>query len=323
MGIVDQIRGDRNDGFVTQTGNKNEGYIQQGLTTDFYDDYTGTANAPSGYNLYANDNNAVVTQAENENFSSIGQWGHHNTGFSIQEGNENDVYIYQGWEGSWWGGPALYSTNSKVDIKQYQNKNSARVWQYGGDNNTTNILQNGTSNLVSVTQGWIYTDLNYDFTAPVLNTKNNFVSIDQIGNNNKAKMMQLGDNNSFKLNQSGDGNEVGYFAGNLEPSRNAYFTQDGDNNKVAGVYKNTNNDLAFWESQDAEQFNGATLSYESYQAGNLNKIGLRQGMDDMATIQQDGIGNEALLYQYGADRNVANMMQFGNNNTSQVVQIQQ
>jgi hypothetical protein len=324
VGVADQLRGDRNTADVKQEGNLNEGYIQQGLTSDYYVDYVpSNGEVPPAYNLYANDNDADVVQIGYENFSSVGQWGNNNTGSSVQNGDNNVVYIYQGWEGTWWGGPALYSTNSKVDIKQYQNGNDARVWQYGGNNNTTNVLQDGLSNLVSVTQGWIYTDLNYDFTNPVLNTKNNFVSINQTGNENKAKMMQLGDNNLFKLTQNGDGNEVGYFAGSLEPSRNAYFTQDGNNNKFAGVYINANNDLSFWESQDAEQNNGATLDYQSYQKGDYNTIGLRQGMDDWALIQQDGIGNVGLLYQYGADQNQATMIQDGNYNTSQIVQIQQ
>ena len=325
VGIADQLRGDRNSADVKQEGNLNEGYIQQGLTSDYYDGYVPAYSevAPTGYNMYANDNGAIVTQIGSENFSSVGQWGNNNTGYSVQEGNNNDVYIYQGWEGTWWGGPALYATNSKVDIKQYQNGNSARVWQYGGDNNTTNVSQDGMSNLVSVTQGWIYTDLNYDFTAPVLNTKNNFVSIDQLGNNNKAKMMQLGDNNSFKLNQTGEGNAVGYFDGSLQPARNAYFAQDGNNNRFAGVVLNASNTPSFRAGLDAEQFNGATLSYESYQNGNYNDIGLRQGKDDIALIQQDGFSNAALLWQQGVDQNDATMLQFGNNNSASVVQIQQ
>ncbi len=321
VGVADQLRGNNNIATVDQVGGSNKGYVQQGLTKDYYDDYTGSANPPT-YNMYANNNDASVVQTGNSNFSNVGQWGNNNEATSVQDGNSNDVYIYQGWEGSWWNGPKLYATNSKVDIEQHKNGNSARVWQYGGNNNKINILQNGNDNLVSITQGWIYTDLNYDFTAPVLNTKNNNVLIDQIGNSNKAKMMQLGDNNLFKLTQTGNDNSLGYFAGSLQPSRNAYFTQDGDKNIVAGVHKNPSDKLSFWENHDAEQFNGATLSYESYQAGDLNVIGLRQGKDDFAIIQQDGIGNEALLWQQGSNQNVATMMQFGNNNSASIVQIQ-
>jgi hypothetical protein len=145
--------------------------------------------------------------------------------------------------------------------------------------------------------------------------------------------MQLGDGNSFKLNQTGDDNWVGWnpdavistspFKTDLLLSRNAYFKQDGNNNRFAGVVLNASNNPSFRAGLDAEQFNGATLSHESYQKGDYNDIGLRQGQDDLGLIQQDGIGNEALLWQGGADQNRATMMQFGNNNSASVVQIQQ
>ncbi len=324
IGVADQLRGDRNEAYVNQDGSSNKGYIQQGLTSDYYADYVpGGAEVAPAYNMYANDNDATVTQIGGGNYSSVGQWGNNNDGFSLQQGDENTTYIFQGWEGTWWGGPALYSTNSIVDVKQYQNGNETNVWQYGGNNNKVYVTQDGMDNLVSVTQGWIYTDLNYDFTAPKYNTKNNYTAIKQTGSENKAKMMQIGDNNLFKLTQSGDGNEVGYFAGSLQPARNAYFTQDGNHNKFVGVYINANNDLSLWEGHDAEQFNGATLDIGSFQKGDYNNIGLRQGRDDWALIQQDGNSNTGLLYQYGTDRNLATMIQNGSTNTSQIVQIQQ
>ncbi|WP_159520880.1 curlin repeat-containing protein [Sunxiuqinia indica] len=321
IGVADQLRGDRNAADVEQEGSLNEGYIQQGLTSDYYD---GDPDAPA-YDMYANDNDADVVQIGDENFSAVGQWGNSNIGSSDQVGKNNEVYIYQGWEGTWWGGPALYSTNSIVDISQLGDGNSGRVWQYGGNKNEGYVNQEGDDNVVSFVQGWIYTDLNYDFyNIPVYNTHENFASATQYGDGNHAKNIQLGSYNTFKLTQNGDNNSVGWNgATSLQESRNAYFTQDGNHNKFVGVWKSTGEDLSLWESKDAQQNHGSIVDVASYQRGDYNTIGLRQGKDDIALIQQNGISNEALLWQQGADQNNATMMQFGNNNSAAVVQIQQ
>jgi hypothetical protein len=324
IGLADQINGNRNSADVIQEGNSNEGYLTQGMIPGYYADYGITT-----YNMNSNDNEGSIEQIGNFNYSDLLQVGNNNDGEASQKGNNNAAYAYQGWAGNWWGTGGqlarLYSDNSSVTIEQIQDYNFGAIWQYGGNNNEANIFQDGNHNSSSIVQGFIYSDLNYDFTYPIFNTKNNYASVKQIGNLNYGKVMQLGDNNLFKLNQTGDDNRVGYNenSSGLKDSRNAYFAQDGNNNRFAGVAKNANNDIFFNSGLDAEQFNGATLSHESYQKGDYNDIGLRQGQDDIALIKQDGNGNEALLWQEGADQNDATMLQFGNNNSSVVVQIQQ
>ena len=321
IGIADQLNGNKNDASVLQDGNTNEGYIAQGMLEDFYG-YTSST-------MTAHRNNASLNQVGNGNLGDVVQVGNDNSTDIDQVGDNNDAYSYQGWAYGFWGETYatshLSSYSSVVDISQLGNGNYGAVWQYGGNNNEANISQDGNTNTASVAQGFIYTDGAYDFTYPVYNTKDNFVSIDQLGDDNVGKVFQLGDGNSFKLNQTGVGNIVGYnpSASTLTEKRNAYFAQDGNNNRFAGLVLNTSNTPSFRAGLDAEQYNGATLSHESYQKGDYNDIGLRQGQDDLGLIQQDGIGNEALLWQQGADQNTATMLQFGNNNTAGVVQIQQ
>ena len=324
FGIADQLNGDRNELYVTQSGNSNKVFGVQGMIPGYY-----AEDGITTYNMVSNDNDGTINQMGDNNLADFLQVGSNNDGLIGQNGSGNKAYAYQGWAGNWWGFGGvlanLFTNNSTATIEQINNNNTGAIWQYGGNNNEANILQDGNNNTASIAQGFIYNDYAYDFTYPVYNTQNNYASIDQLGNSNTAKLFQLGNGNLFKLTQNGDGNSVGYdpSASGLLLVRNAYFAQDGNHNKFAGVWKSANNDLVFWEDHVAEQFNGATLDAESYQKGDYNKIGLRQGQDDWALIQQDGIGNEGLLYQYGVDQNQATMLQFGNYNSSQIVQIQQ
>lgn len=324
IGLADQLRGDRNSADVLQVGNSNEGYIIQGMISGYYSDYGVTT-----YNMTSHDNNGSIEQEGIDNYSDLLQVGNNNNGSLNQSGNNNKAYAYQGWAGDWWGFGGvranLFSNNSTATIEQINNDNNGQIYQYGGNNNTGNIHQNGNFNAATISQGFIYDEFAYDFTNPVFNTQNNFASINQIGSSNTSKLFQLGNGNSFKLNQTNDGNSVGFnpSAVSLLDKRNAFFAQDGSNNRFAGVVLNANNIPVFKPGLAAEQYNGATLSHESYQKGDYNDIGLRQGQDDFALIQQDGLGNGALLWQQGADQNVATMVQKGDYNTSSVVQIQQ
>ncbi|MBL1215046.1 MAG: hypothetical protein HND52_16910 [Ignavibacteriae bacterium] len=299
--IVDQLNSTFNTVTVDQDGTGNEAYVTQGMVENYY--------GQTSTDMDANSNLATVDQDGAGNI--IGEFiqvGDNNIGNFTQNGNGNKGYIYQGWAYGFWGETpitsALASYNSTVDISQVNDNNDARVWQYGGDNNTTNINQTGLSNTASISQGFIYEDGAYNYTYPVFNTQDNFVAIDQLGDDNVAKTMQLGDGNQFTLTQNGAGNILGYdpAATALVDKRNAYFEQDGDDN----IFVGTQND-------------GATLKHESFQAGNNNDIDLIQNQGDVALIQQTGDLNTANVYQYGVG-NDASVFQTGDNNTANVTQ---
>ncbi len=314
--------GNSNDADVLQSGSSNEAYVAQGMIAG----YLGASRTTNA--MTANRNEASVEQVGNGNkVGEIVQIGNDNVTSVEQSGDDNEAHAYQGWAYRFWGETYttshLSSTNSFIDISQIGSENSGKVWQYGGNNNTAKIDQNGNNNTASFVQGWIYTDLAYDFyNIPVFNTNNNIATAIQNGNGNFAKNIQLGSNNIFKLTQNNNNNSVGYKsdATNLLDSRNNYFVQDGSNNTFAGVWKSSSDALYESAGADAEQNNGATLDVGSFQRGNSNYIGLRQGMDDWALIQQDGISNSALLWQQGAPVNEATIMQTGNSNVASVFQ---
>jgi len=318
VGVADQLRGDRNAADVTQEGDLNEGYIIQGLTSDYY---SGVPDAPL-YNIAASDNTGSISQLGDGNWGDLGQYGNNNQASLEQEGNSNNSGIYQGWDGSWWNSAFVSGSNNVATVKQIGDNNFGGVWSLG-DRNTTHLDQNGSDNMARLSQGYNYPNIGTPPLPVLYPVFDNIIEVTQNGNDNFVRNFQYGNNNILKLVQNGDGNTVGGRSTSGASYRNEYFQQFGNHNKLAGVFKNANNDLSFWQSQNAEQYNGATLDADSYQKGDYNDIGLRQGQDDLGLIQQDGIGNEALLWQQGANQNVATMMQFGNNNTSQVVQIQQ
>lgn len=304
IGVIDQLNGDQNGASVTQDGTANEAYVTQGMVENY--------NGLTSSNVPGNNNNATVTQSGTANMvGELIQVGDGNTGSVSQSGSDNLAYAYQGWAYGFWGETAvtsaLSSYSSFVNIAQSGSGNYGAVWQYGGSGNDVSITQNTGSNTASVAQGFIYEDGAYDFTYPVYNTSSNHVSIQQIdGMDNFGKVFQLGDGNQFDLVQTGDNNSVGYDASlsGLVAKRNAYFTQDGDDNEFVGT-----------------QEDGATLDYASFQHGNENKIDLEQGEDDFATIQQDGNLNVANLMQDGG-AHIATITQSGNSNTSNVTQQQ-
>ena len=99
--------------WVSQTGDNNDSFIEQGLTD--------TDNS--------NDNDlAVVTQTGSGNYSLIGQTGDSHIANVLQAGSDNDSFITQS------------NLNNEATVNQYS------------DGNTSNVTQGGTNNVATVTQ---------------------------------------------------------------------------------------------------------------------------------------------------------------------------
>lgn len=302
IGVADQLKGNSNNGSVDQYGYKNEAYLTQGMIPGYFSADGVTTNA-----MVSSNNVGSIKQNGEKNSSQLQQFGNENYGATDQKGGNNNVaYVYQGWAGNWWGQNTfteLYSYKSTAVITQIGNNNiDAAIWQYGGTNNNATISETGDGNLARISQGFIYSDYNYNFRNPIYNTQNNTAIIAQTGNLNAAKLFQLGNGNSFNLAQNGNGNKLGIAAGDLLVARNGYFEQDGDGNAFIGT-----------------QSNGATLKNTSRQTGNSNYINMAQGASDIAEIIQAGNSNGAMLTQMGGFQD-ATILQTGNGNNAIVTQ---
>lgn len=295
-----QVNGDGNESTVTQTGNTNTVWLNQGIDAGRWDDYSGVASTNS---------TVTIGQSGSGNIENMEQYGDGNSATLSQINATNTrADVYQGWAYSGWNETATTSalsvTNSSVSVIQSDgDKDYVGLWQYGGDDNHVTISQSvGDNNRAQVSQGFIYDDLNYNFTQPVYNINHNNATITQAGTNNQAKLMQLGNSNTFALTQTGEGNHLGDAPGGLEVARNGYFKQDGDHNTFEGT-----------------QDGGATLNNTSRQTGDYNDIDMTQGAGDMAKIIQDGDFNDVLLTQMGGGQD-ATILQTGNSNTATVTQ---
>lgn len=342
---VDQI-GDDNVATATQTGLSHDATIEQ-LGDDNNSTITQTFESNNGTNRqFGNDNLSTTVQAGNsnqswtvqgwynedaahDNISSVTQngndnytvaytfYGNFNSVSVNQESTDNVAYVMQGWSN-----PDDYVNDNNAIISQFSSDNDARIFQYNGDNNTATVTQQGgNDNNGQISQGylWAVHDLNI---AEAFFSEGNIV---QNGDQNNATVMQFGDSNFFDLVQNSSGNVVGEEGSVSQGAK--WFIQDGDRNQFAGVINSGG--LSFTNALSAEQNNGSTLDYEtegisgyygSFQFGDDNKIGLRQGQDDWGLIQQLGNDNTALLSQSGSGGNSSTILQHGNNNSSSVIQ---
>ena len=313
---------------VLQEGNSNEARITQ----------------TKGHSY--NKKEAYIIQTGDDNIADIVQPFRNARGEIIQEGDSNEAEMYQYYKKS------KHNFDKRVDglidqlgndntalidqsmnsfgfsealITQFGNENLAEIDQeqgngdfYGedstageiaqiiqlGNNNEGIIDQDGLNNEAYIVQGSFLS--NYGLLADVDENmaSNNVASVMQDGNTNLAGVVQWGSNNEVDLEQYGNENE-------------ARIGQFGNNNMVKGVNE-TNDGLVFANSKPAKQFNGATFT--GLQIGDDNKIGLRQGKDDSAIVNQNGDSNEALVYQFGGQPNTTTIDQDGNGNFSEVIQ---
>lgn len=311
---VEQV-GDNNTSFQRQefgnsTGNNKSNVYQKGNMNNANSDQRGKGNE------------GVISQTGgNLNDSELSQFGDGNDAGIMQNGSNNQALVYQGWAyAPIWGSTEVVGNNNQASVNQNGENNFGGIWSMGSDN-IVNLDQVGDNNVARLSNGYNYSTVN---GVPGINPANsNTIELEQIGSNNWVRNFQLGDNNLLRLKQNGNGNTVGGRtprSSTLPDGRNAraeYFQQYGDNNKLAGVLKSGDN-LSFDEAGFAEQNDGSTLDAASYQFGNDNIIGLRQGEGDMGLIQQDGNDNSALLWQdYSND---ATIIQSGNMNSAEISQ---
>jgi len=186
------------------------------------------------------------------------------------------------------------NSENKAVISQRGDKNEAFIFHEGQNNNSAFHQQLGDYNTVDI----------------FLQGRNNLAFTIQDGNNNGVYLEQTGDINSFKLKQIGDGNIFG--------KKGDSFIQKGNNNFFGGIFKSENN-LIFDELEYAIQVDGAETSFESFQKGDDNKIGLYQEANSTSLLQQNGTANEILVWQ-NSGGHMSNILQSGNKNFVQVIQ---
>src|SRR6056297_1644829 len=307
-----------NDGGIHQIGNDNNSeMLQDGINNEGF--------SLQGFdNLFnANRNESNLEQNGNNNLGIVYQfYGVENESEVNQSGNQNTAYVIQGWNNARINLYDVVNRNDAV-INQNTSNSDARIFKYDGDDNVATVTQDGGNfNNGQISQGYLW-------NMPAANASvanDNEGYIDQLGDLNNATVMQLGNNNFFNLVQNGTGNTVGE-EGRVSTG-SVWFKQRGDRNEFVGVNQGSNSlSLALFSA--AEQNNGATLDFDSegitgyygsFQIGNDNRIGLRQGNNDVGQIQQLGNSNTSLLYQVGAESHSATILQDGNSNTASVSQ---
>ena len=310
--VAAQFYGDRNNASVIQEVGYNSAELVQGMQQGFY-----ASQGVTTIDIAANDNIGSITQIGGvQNEGQLLQVGNSNNGSIITSGNNNKAFFYQGWAGSFWGEPSVVGNNNTGSIDQAHDGNWGGIWQDGSNNGAT-LHQDGNSNMARISQGYNYAGI--PGVAQVYPVSYNQANVVQDGSSNFLRTFQLGNNNLLKLTQNGDYNTVGGRLTSPDNYRGGFFQQVGSNNKLAGAYKSSSDDLYFDINGSAEQNNGSTLTETSRQTGDYNEIGLRQGAGDVATINQNGFNNETVLFQDGGGQN-ATITQFGNNSTANVLQ---
>ena len=342
--------GNGNDSTIDQVGAQNQGDTEQDGNGNDASLVQLESSNDGGIEQIGNDNNSEMSQDgisnvgisvqgidypnANRNVSSLEQTGNNNRGTSfqfygvenesevIQNGNQNLAFVIQGVNLAGSNQLDVVNRNDAV-ITQNTSNSDARITQYNVNENVATVTQDGGNfNNGQIYQGYLFNSLE---TSPSV-ANDNEGYIDQVGDQNSATVMQLGNNNLFNLVQTGTGNTVGE-EGAVQSGSN-WFKQRGDRNEFVGVNQGSNGlSLALFSA--AEQNNGATLDFDSegitgyygsFQRGNDNSIGLRQGNNDVGQIQQLGNSNTSLLYQVGAESHSATILQDGNSNTASVSQ---
>ncbi|MBM7557718.1 hypothetical protein [Halanaerobacter jeridensis] len=205
----------------------------------------------------------------------------------VEQNGTHEAYVFQG------------GLNNEVTIQQGHPGNTpqghvADVWQEG-KGNIVDVFQGGHKNTVGAMQFGKANKIKVGKQSYASNT----IDILQDGDKNKADILKQtgGRDNVVRLEQYNDDNEF-------------TLIQDGVNNQVKGV-KEASGNLRFAANKAAQQYNGALFT--GTQEGDNNKIGLRQGKNDIGVINQNGNDNMALLYQAGPVSHTATITQENSN----------
>lgn len=231
-----------------------------------------------------------------------------------QDGNRNNATVTTSMGHSAWD-------------TQRENKHGTHLSQQGNDNSfTANIFISNSYSKQMGDENVIVLNQNGMFDGSYITQEGNFnySDISQNGND-KAFVLQRNEGignkgNILRLKQSGgseftsEGIETNHF---LYQKSTSTFAQLGDGNRLAGVSKS--GDSVVLNSYEAAEQNSSI--FNGYQDGNNNVIGLYQGGNDDGLVTQDGNRNEALLYQNETGNHDANIVQNGDDNSAQVVQI--
>ena len=214
-----------------------------------------------------------------------------------QDGNENFAEIDRNYD--------IHGDNSWSEIDQMGDENEATIDSYlsaypWSISSAVSIYQDGDKNKADVFSGGETQNLGGSDADLVQEGNRNIIELVQTEAN--AWIKQDGDDNLFRLEH------------NTEfPAQNdskVFFTQEGDENKFVGFDGEEKTD---WAVQTDSVFAGQ-------QTGDRNVIGLHQGGNDSAEINQIGNDNTALLWQSEDAGHSSDINQEGYENTAEVIQ---
>ncbi len=213
-----------------------------------------------------------------------------------QAGSDNEAIINSSSGG---GNSALF-----LRINQDGNENFAEInrnYDRHGANSWSEIDQMGDENEATIDS----------YLSAYPWSISSAVSIYQDGDENKADVFSGGDTKNLggsdaDLVQEGNKNTIEL----VQTEADAWVEQEGDENEFVGFNGDAKTDTAV---QTDSVFTGQ-------QTGNRNVIGLHQGGDDVASIDQVGNDNKALLYQGEEGSHDATIDQDGDDNEAEVIQ---
>jgi hypothetical protein len=307
--------GDDNNALTLQSGLDNVAGTDQ---SSAHDSNIGAAGLPA-------------TQLGAGNHLSITQVAGHNSAGETspgidQQGNDNNIYVYQGYGDS----PDWDPYNTIGSIKQ--STASSLFAPVGSWANTATIYQFYKDTVGTVTQTYTGGSPNsiwINETGGTGSTGNNINAISQSGNNNAVTMTLTnlsggganGDGN-FTLNGIADVvSQPGYYDSYVSAPwpviGQATVTQNGTGNTVGFNISGNDNKFGFYQSglSGTRQINGGITG------GNWDEIAaVQEGTNDLLNAYMSGYGNQLGSIQLGASTNTGTASISGSFNRALILQ---
>lgn len=316
--------GTKNEATTLQVGKLNTSGIYQGLK-----DPASSKNKAFVDQNGTKKGNSTISQDGKSNIAASKQRGKKQSSSIAQEGNKNEAYVYQ-LEGA-----------HKARVSQVGNSNFSTVHQEGAGVNKAATYQTGGKNLAfqyqkSVLDGaangavivqggdapdddgvtnkfGAYKNALKNYTPSSANTVNNQAGQFQTGNGNGALAVQFGTKNSAQQIQKGDDNA-------------AVIGQDGVHNYANQLQKGNGNaagilQLGKHNKVYQRQYGNDNFAV-SLQEGSRNLVNTYQeGNQLVALTAQSGSKNQALVVQKGNAGQVYGVVQSGNGNIADIMQL--
>lgn len=337
----------------SQSGNRNTARVEQAGSNEANVTQAGEDNETRVLQIQLSGNEAEVSQrGGTRNTISVVQQGSNGFAGVVQDLNtsENEAFIGQRTRTD--QNSARIIQTSEFNMPAL--RNSARISQNSGANNSATSFQTGSDGIILTVQSGDFNTLNAS-----TENNNNSVFVQQIGTNNRtnaasgleisgefsrissrtfgsnnfSSAFQIGTESTTELLQRGDANTSLVMQGFTSQDRNNIVNveQRGDGN-LSDIRQATRFSDDTMTDETDEGLSGGSDNFALVtQSGDLNQSVLEQqgsgntalitqsGNENEVDLLQDGFGNNATISQ-GGDGNIVNLEQVGSGNSFTVIQ---